>query len=288
MVIAKLQGGLGNQMFQYAAARGFAGDQEPVYLDHTALEKNSTDNSFFTARKYELGIFKNLKCQRAHAFPLNIIADKTFIFKLSRTIIPPRIIKDGTIPDDQFFHSKYNYLDGYFQSESYFKDKRALLLSEFSFPESDNIIDSLKSRILSTDNPVALHVRRGDYLKPDVAEFHGVLPLAYYQRAKKKIESVITSAHYFVFSDDIEWCKHHFSFLGHTVTFVATDTLRTWQDMYLMSLCRHHIIANSSYSWWSAWLNKTPEKIVIAPENWFANESYNNQTDIVPRDWVKL
>lgn len=288
MVIAKLQGGLGNQMFQYAAARGFAGDQESVYLDHTALEKNSTDTAFFTARKYELGIFKNLKSQRAPAFPLNMIAGKTFIFKLIRSITPTRIIKDDVISDNQFTHSKYSYLDGYFQSESYFKNKRALLLSEFSFPEPDKSSHSLKSRIQSTDNPVALHVRRGDYLKPDVGAFHGVLPLAYYQRAKKRIESVITTAHYFVFSDDIEWCKHHFSFLGNLVSFVETHAFSTWEDMYLMSLCRHHIIANSTYSWWSAWLNQTPEKIVIAPVNWFANDSSHNQTNIIPGDWVKL
>jgi hypothetical protein len=176
------------------------------------------------------------------------------------------------------------YLDGYFQSEDYFKSIREQLLSDFQFPGLNETARELENEIAASGTAVGVHVRRGDYLKPDILAYHGVLPLAYYQQAKREIESSVTNPHYFVFSDDPEWCRSNFSFLGSNAKIVSQAVDNAWTDMYLMSLCKHHIIANSSYSWWAAWLNKNPEKLVVAPKNWFASIAI----EIVPSKWKKI
>jgi hypothetical protein len=289
MILVKLQGGLGNQMFQYAAAKGLAAEKELVFLDYAALEKNNIDTPYFTARKYELGIFDNLQFGQSSPFLTNLCTSRSLLFKGLRKIVKTAVIKDTADGNPGFGKqptSTYYYLDGFFQSENYFKNIKSQLFAEFSFPALNGRSEMMKNNIISTNNAVGIHVRRGDYLKPAVAAFHGILPLSYYQQARDKIESFITNPHYFVFSDDPEWCKNNFSFLRNAVTFVALDSPDKWEDMYLMSLCKHNIIANSSYSWWAAWLNANVEKVTISPKNWFINT--NKVNHIVPQNWIQL
>ncbi len=137
-------------------------------------------------------------------------------------------------------------------------------------------------RSKADEKAVAVHVRRGDYLKPAINAFHGLLPIKYYENARVKLETTIDNPNYYIFSDDIEWCKLNFKFRNST--FISDKGTANWEDMCLMSLCKHNIIANSSYSWWSAWLNTNPDKIVIAPEQWFAKQT----SEIVPEKWLKI
>jgi hypothetical protein len=133
---------------------------------------------------------------------------------------------------------------------------------------------------------VSIHIRRGDYLKTKVLEYHGILPISYYKKAIKQLKNKYPDIHLFIFSDDIEWCKSEFSFLDGISTIIDNNIKgNTWEDMCLMTHCRHHIIANSSYSWWGAWLS-TKSGIKMAPKYWFnptiANYDIN---DFVPDSW---
>jgi hypothetical protein len=285
MLIVKLQGGLGNQMFQYAAARSICGNK-PVYFDLNFLSSNTTSTNTLTARHFELAIFNNIRLKTANRFMKPLIESRKVFYRYLKRILMPRAVFICQTENNEFINlqaitSPAIYLDGYFQNEDYFKPIREQLLHDFKFP-AGNI--EKKDAILEALNPVSIHVRRGDYLRPEVNAFHGTLPLSYYQQAKDKLEMQVSSPHYFVFSDDPEWCRLNFDFLGDKVTIVSEASANTWEDMYLMSLCSHNIIANSSYSWWGAWLNNNPNKVIIAPDNWFVSA----KTDIVPLNWIKI
>lgn len=287
MVIVKLQGGLGNQMFQYAAAKSITG-QSPVYFDTEFLNSQAEKTPVFTPRKLELSIFKPIKIRVPNKFILRAIKGDTITGRLlkkialNNTALVYQSEKNEWIQLDNLTSSTV-YLDGYFQNENYFKTIRQQLLHDFQFPALIGYSKEIEGSIMAATNSVSVHVRRGDYLKPEVNAYHGVLPVAYYQQAKSKIETQITSPNYFVFSDDPEWCKTNICF-SDNMTIVSSPLSNSWEDMYLMSLCNNHILANSSYSWWGAWLNNNPTKMVIAPKQWFASTI----ADIVPENWIKI
>ncbi|WP_316832730.1 alpha-1,2-fucosyltransferase [Pedobacter aquatilis] len=275
MVIVKLQGGLGNQMFQYATAKAIG--SKSLYFDVDFLNANRVSDENFTKRELELFIFENINLKITRRF-LKYLIRKKLIF-LSKSIYQSE--------KNEFINLKSNksfslYLDGYFQNEVYFADIREQLLHDFRFPELSESNKIIADKIKADNNAVAVHIRRGDYLKPAISAYHGILPLNYYEQAKSEIENKVNHPTYYVFSDDIEWCKANLSLIP--ATFVSNANSKNWEDMYLMHLCRHNIIANSSYSWWSAWLNRNPDKIVIAPKKWFVH----NSTEIVPLGWIKL
>jgi hypothetical protein len=134
-------------------------------------------------------------------------------------------------------------------------------------------------------NAVSLHVRRGDYVSnPDSSRVHGLCGADYHQAAVRRIAEVVPQPHLFVFSDDPQWAAGNLH-LDHPATIVTgNDTRRDYEDLHLMSLCKHHIVANSSFSWWGAWLDTNPDKIVIAPERWFAHEQHDTR-DLLPPTW---
>jgi len=282
MIIVKLQGGLGNQMFQYAVAKCVAGKSN-IYLDTDFLNSN-INASDFTKRELELPVFKNIKIRIASNINKNLIKKK---YPLKRILYPSKYIyqseKNEFIDLSQI--RSYNlYLDGYFQNENYFKDLRNKVLYDFTFPELSDNNKIIAKNISETKNAISIHIRRGDYLKPSNFAFHGLLPTSYYKKAIQEIETKIVNPHYYIFSDDVNWCKSNLMFLKTNFTIVSDQKAKSWEDMHLMSLCRHNIIANSSYSWWSAWLNTNLHKIVIAPSNWFVN----NKTEILPSQWIKI
>jgi hypothetical protein len=136
-------------------------------------------------------------------------------------------------------------------------------------------------------NAVSLHVRRGDYVKnPKTTATHGLCSLDYYHTAIRYIYETVEQPYFFIFSDDMAWVKEHLKIDAPCQYVDHNQGKESFNDMHLMSLCKHHIIANSSFSWWGAWLNSSPEKIVIAPNKWFANQ--NNIKDLLPNDWVTL
>lgn len=293
MVITKLSGGLGNQMFQYAIGRA-------VQLKHnTALKADLTwfnETETKSHEKPQLNIFPNINLKTADRNELFVFKRKTVFgskhfFNIIRCIkkysklLEPSFEFDPTILLNT---SKNCYLSGYWQSEKYFLHIRDTLLYDFSFPKNNSnqnkkIIDQIRVR-----NSISVHIRRGDYISdPTNSKNHGFIGVKYYQKALdflvKKIEDPIIV----IFSDDINWVMNNLV-VNTPKIFVDWNTGdNSIFDMYLMSLCKHNIIANSSFSWWAAWLNQNPQKIVIAPGRWF-NERDWNISDLIPETWIKI
>jgi glycosyltransferase involved in cell wall biosynthesis len=173
---------------------------------------------------------------------------------------------------------KNTKLHGYFQSYKYFKDYRKELLENFSIPELQKKVIQKYGNL---SDETSMHVRRGDYC--NLQDYHSLLKLEYY---KKAISVIGENEKYVVFSDDLEWCKKNITFVKN-IKFFSCE--RDWEEMLLMSTCKNNIIANSTFSWWSAWLNCNKDKIIIAPNNWFG-ESYSNKKteDLIPNEWKRI
>jgi hypothetical protein len=167
-----------------------------------------------------------------------------------------------------------NYFEGYFQSEKYFADCTEEIRKEFQFKEKLQAPDG---------NAVAIHIRRGDYVK--FSNIHLVCTPAYYEKAIAYIQSRVEIPVFYVFSEDLEWVRQNISIPSNSVFVDYNPVLPSSRDMQLMSLCKHQIISNSSYSWWAAWLNRNSGKIVIAPDRWFAD---GGETDIYLDNFVKI
>ncbi len=285
MIIIKLMGGLGNQMFQYASAYAIAKRNRTSLAIDTSWYTDS--NSTVWTMSYELDCF-NLSSK--------LISPDRFMLvdavkrRPSRPLSKKKVVayvEDGLPFDPSVLKAGSDLrLDGYWQSEKYFKDFRADILKEFSFksaPEKDNA--KLAQSIKET-TAVSLHVRRGDYANhAKTNSVHGLMTLEYYRRAIDVISKRVKNPHFFVFSDEPEWCKENLP-IKQPHTFVSGNKKGCY-DMQLMTQCKHHILANSSFSWWGAWLNPSTEKIVIAPKKWFNDESLNS-SDLVPEAWERV
>lgn len=288
MVIANILGGLGNQMFQFAAARALALDR-------------GTDLRLDTSGFADYRLHQGFQLGEAFAGDFHVAtgSDIRAILGWQRTRIAQRILarpamarlrKDSLViePHFQYWEGIHGaparcYLKGYWQSERYFLRHARRLRADFSFrsPLSErNAV--LADRIRQCD-AVSLHVRRGDYVLNHVtAATHGLCSLDYYQAAVRHIVQHIGNPVFFVFSDDMPWVKQHLVLPGPVEH--VDHNQRAYDDMHLMSLCKHHVIANSSFSWWGAWLNPGPDKIVVAPRQWFAVERATE--DLLPATWV--
>ena len=287
MTITKLQGGLGNQMFQYAMAFSCS---ERVYIDFSFLQKNNKTNDTFTKRDFELSLFPNLKYKEFTEFYRNILFSNQRRYYYFRKLfsIKPNVVKQKENELVEFKKNKFLYLDGYFQSEKYFIKNRKELLHIFEFPALDQENQALKEQILQHPNSVSLHIRRGDYLKDEIKKYHGTLEQEYYDKAIETIKEKYSNAHFFVFCDDENFAIEQYSGLEN-FTIVKGNSENAWKDMALMSYCKHHIIANSSFSWWGAWLSTYKDSINIAPKKWFNPELANfNIDDFVPSHWIKI
>ncbi len=294
MIVVKLIGGLGNQLFQYAAGTALANyHKTELYLDLSYL--NADTNGAYTKRKFELDKF-NIQSKIADAGILrnfNFNENKVSV-KLKKLL--PGLFSKMIFNEHQFnFHSNFlkfpatTYLNGYWQSEKYFNSFRGKLLSEIMLrsPFSEGAVAIAKN--IQCANSVSLHVRRGDFVSLKSANhFHGHLELDYYKLAFEKISSKIKNPTFFVFSDDMDWCKANFDFIS-SKEFIDGESngITTHEELILMSYCKHNIIANSSFSWWGAWLNQNANKVVIAPQNWFADKKINTN-DLIPSSWIKI
>lgn len=298
MIILRLRGGLGNQLFQYAAARALA--------DHhrTELKLDLYYYKKHPYRKFELDRF---------AIPLTIATRgevhkftgsnliRRYINKRENYFGCPRVFAQPhyhyypdwlNLPDDL-------YLSGYFQSEKYFNtisDK----IRQWYVPSTT--LDERNAALLEemkTKESVSLHVRRGDYTAATFNSFFGTLPDDYYRRAVMHINEQLKNPSFYIFSDDIEWCRKNLN-IGDDAVFVGYNRgADSFKDILMMAGCKHNIIANSSFSWWGAWLNNNRDKVVIAPGKWF-NQSYYmgkgnvyptryyNTNDLIPSGWLRL
>jgi hypothetical protein len=285
----RLHGGLGNQLFQYATARSLTQPNDYVYTDHNFFKRTQRTEEFI-ARQYELGIFKNLKARKASDTITKLcVADTVFYRMLRQFSKPAHIIQkeNELVSFAGIKKSKCIYLDGYFQSEKYFKHIRNQLLNELQFPPLDERNTAIANKIKAIENAVSIHVRRDDYLIPRVAKVLGILPLSYYYNALNILKLQYKDLSLFFFSDDMQWAKENFNYEGLTTEFIDFNSKPedSWKDMALMSFCKHHILANSSFSWWGAWLSGNEGK-TFAPYNWFNTENISfNIHDVVPRHW---
>lgn len=292
MVIVKLMGGLGNQLFQYAAARSLA------HRHNTALKLDISCFDIRQAgdvqRKFELDNFC-ITAEKASKWELTTrsgigatVLRKTLAGALQRFYGYEGYCENGFRFDDRMHSLPDNvYLQGYMQSERYFVDITGLIRREFTVktPLTGN---NLKfSEEIAGNDSVAVHVRRGDYVTSDhVKAVHGVCGLEYYLGAVEKLLHHVENPHFFVFSDDPEWAAGNLKF-HHPTRYVCHNGGVAHEDLRLMSLCRHHIIANSSFSWWGAWLSANPGKVVIAPLKWFNDKSFDT-SDLIPESWIRI
>jgi hypothetical protein len=291
MIIAQLIGGLGNQMFQYAAARRLA------ILKQTDLKFDISCFKYYEDREYDLDCFNIIEdfASRQEVYRLKGPDGKISrkIFKIITKIKPYNMrsyIGERQFNfDPEIFKAPEDvYLEGYWQSEKYFKEIEDIIRNEFRvkyIPDDDNKRTADK---ISVCDSVALHIRRGDYVTDKtVYKVHGTCSLEYYDAAVDMIKKNIDKPRFFIFSDDPEWAKNSLK-LDNAVTFMDRNLgRRDYEDLRLMTLCKHFIIANSSFSWWGAWLCENPGKIVIAPKRWFNDPSINTD-DLIPEGWHRL
>lgn len=290
-VITRLNGGLGNQLFQYAAGRALAERLDaPLKIDLSEFET-------YPLRRFELNKF-NISAEiatpdEARCFIINPSRLQRYISRLAITwgLGSGKIaLRETKFNYDALFEKVHHpiYLNGYWQSEKYFKSAESILRSELCLADA---LDPSSEKILAEiqqSSAISLHIRRGDYVtNPSAAAVHGVCPLDYYYSAIRHITAHVPNPCFFVFSDDPQWAKDNLK-ISYPVQFVeANGPDRGVEDMWLMKSCDHHIIANSSFSWWAAWLNDSSDKIVIAPRIWFLDKNINDK-DLIPERWVKI
>ncbi len=278
MIEINLKGGLGNQMFEYSAARNLSIKYKTDLVLNTEYFSNIPKGD--VVRKYQLDIFnidKDAKIKDKISPALKLT--QKIIFKLLGEKIPYKI---------SLLLLKFRlsiHLDGYFQSEKYFKDIRNILLKEFTLTKNlGNEAKKIKD-VLEKSEGVAINIRRGDYLRPDYMKLYGSPAKEYYNQAISYMKNKIENPTFCIFSDDPEWTRKEFKIDG--AIFAGNDILKDYEQMYLMSICKHNIIANSSFAWWGAWLNKNQNKIVIAPKQWTVAKN-SDELDILPKEWIKI
>ena len=280
MKVVKVIGGLGNQMFQYAfyLQQKLYPENIPTLLDIKAFQKYKLHNG------YEIeNIFKNADNNYATDKDLKKLFGIYYYFgKLSNK--SSKYIKQKNFGyDNKYLEMTSGYFNGYWQSEKFFKNIENDLRSHFGFSDIDNKNRELYQQI-KDKNTISIHVRRGDYINHPV--HGGICDLDYYNKAINYCLNNINECHFVMFSNDIEWCKANLNI--DNVSYVDwNNNNSSYRDMQLMSLCKNNIIANSSFSWWGAWLNENPNKTVIAPNKWFNDDSIN-QKDICPSKWLRI
>lgn len=253
-----LQGGLANNLFQINAAYAYSRkyNKELILLNQKKGIVHGSLNS------YKDNILKNISLIDSYNFSsFKSVREPSFAFN-----------ELPSVPSDII-------LDGYFQSEKYFKEYRSEILDMLISEEHVSELKKKYTNILNNNITCSIHVRRGDYLKyPDI---HPVQNFNYYMKAIKMMPKETV---FLIFSDDIAWCKLNFPNIPEKFIFI--DEQKDYEDLYLMSLCNHNIIANSSFSWWGAWLNKNINKKVIAPFFWFGTSATYDTKDLYCENWI--
>lgn len=264
MDIVKFQGGLGNQLFQYGLYRKLLILGKCVKADTRCYQENKMESN----RELELLLFQGVKLNIANK--AQVLVKKNFVTKRKgfreRNIFFVQENMAGEY-DPTMLARKCSYLEGYWQTEKYFKDIRNILLSELVFPEIQYGEQAIYESDISSSESVSIHIRRGDYLN-HLDKYGNICTEEYYIKAIKCIQKNIKNPRFFVFSDDMKWSKHALGSYKQIQFVEHNSDVKSIYDMKLMSLCKHNIIANSSFSWWASWLNNNPNKIIIAPERW--------------------
>lgn len=287
-----IYGGLGNQMFQYAlcAALNQKGVKSRILFSHYLYS--------FHHNGFNLGNAFRIKLDLPSTILNMILTYGGFIYKnrisgffLKRMVVSYRERKNKYLEKEEFefdpevFNQQGKTLVGIWQAEAYFTDIKELIVREFEFRKpADKINRELIKKIVNS-NSVSIHIRRGDYLNDRWKNILGVIRgTVYYDNAVNFIIGKVENPQYFVFSDDIKWAKENLK-LDNCIYVNHNKGRNSYIDMFLMSICKHNIIANSTFSWWGAWLNKNPEKIVTIPEKWIIGK---NCKQMYPAQWVRI
>lgn len=273
MIISQLQGGMGNQMFQYAAGRSLAYKLNSNFLIDLSWYRNIKEGE--TVRTYSLD-----------CFAANIVTAQPWQLFLNQKLFGKRYVEKALTFDPELLNQKGSiYLTGYWQCEKYFKRIKDVVLSDFAFVAKPSLDTNEFLEKISSTNAISVHLRRGDYASSTKTQkFHGLLGEEYYVEAAKQIKRFVKNPIFYIFSDEPKWVKRNFLIDKRQVVIDGHDRAE-WEDMFLMSKCRHHIIANSTYSWWGAWLSPNKTKKVITPKQWFNS---GVKTDIIPDNWIRI
>lgn len=276
--IVRIMCGLGNQMFQYAFGQVLGNDTKYDLSWFRKPKKKGT-----TQRTYELDMW-NCHPQICSSDELQFYKKKNILLSLLGIKQKKNVIYEE--PSNQYnknlICSKQGYFEGYFQVAAYYDKIRPQLLKEFTpsqelTSEYSKILEQIKSV-----TAVSIHIRRGDYV--NLQHKHPLCNKEYYQKAIEYICSKVKKPTFFIFSDDPKWVEENFEIKQKHII-VDVENTSGFSEIWCMKHCKHNIIANSSFSWWGAWLNENKSKIVIAPKQWFSTGS---QTDIIPKNWIKL
>ena len=277
MRLIKVTGGLGNQMF--------------IYAFYMQMKKHFSDTRLDLSDMVHYRVHHGYEMHRVFNLPktevcINQLLKKTLEFLFFKTILERK--QNGSMVA---YNKKYGwpfvYFKGFYQSERYFSEISDEIRSTFTFNLNIANTQSLAmmEKIDADENAISLHIRRGDYLAPEHYNSIGcICQLPYYQNAICTMNKKLAQPSYYVFSDDIAWVKANIKL--PQATYIDWNKGKdSWQDMMLMSHCRHHIICNSTFSWWGAWLNPRKDKMVFCPEKWF---SHSETPYIYPKTWIKI
>ena len=269
MIVTKLIGGLGNQLFQYACGFNLA-------------RQHATEFKIYVEE------FKNYKL---HNFSL----DK---FNISSKLATPDDLKELEFIKEKTLNYDPNlvtlgsslFIDGYWGSEKYFLNSRDLLLNEFSVLNQLKGENHFFSELIKNSNSVSLHIRRGDYIiNSNADQILQTCSMDYYECAILYFKEQKNDFTFFIFTDDKNWVRDNFKIKEFKYFFVEhNDSEHNYEDLRLMSMCKHNIIANSTFSWWGAWLNKNSNKIIVAPQQWYTHKLQTLVVDLVPKNWIRL
>ena len=316
MIIVRITMGLGNQMFQYAAALALSLEKK------TALKVDVSSYEGYKLRKYELEEYFNIKTPNATAEEIVSFRFDNPVKKVWNKLVPSKKIKMLGLPyeeaglprtalalydtissphkrktyqechyhfDQNFFNAnKEVYLQGYWMSWKYFHKYDQQVREAFTIEK--DLVNHLSNFVneIQSSNSVSIHIRRTDYkTDPLMKKLKGEIPVAYYQKAVTRICDQYKDVKLYFFSDDIEWVKQNLSFTELPVHYIdKTITSSAIEDFYLMAQCKHNIISNSTFSWWAAFLNANENNMVIAPKKWYSDASHYNYKDVYPQDWI--
>lgn len=298
MVTVVLRGGLGNQMFQYAAGLSLAlKNNTELVLDTTYLNDRFPRREI-TFRTYDLDIFRveprfTLLSKISSALPIPglWLALDLGLMKIKNMFGVKKIVNEkvGLEFDPEILKAGNDVvLWGFWQTGKYFDDIAEKIKEQFRFKHVLEGKAAEFAEMIKKDNSVALHVRRGDYVQfSKVKSSMGDTNLNYYRDAMAYMGKYVENPHFFLFSDDMEWCKENMK-APFPITYMEHDVDGPKFSYYLelMTLCKHIVIANSTFSWWAAWLNQNPKKIVVAPKRWQADVRIREE--IIPEGWIRI
>ena len=293
MIIVVIKGGLGNQLFEYAAGRALSLRQQKADNSEPLLKLDTSNysltNNIYPLRHYGLCHF-NIIENIATLDEISTLKYPRGILSLCYKTIRTKLGFFNVVFIPRMLHKKGNiYLEGYWQTEKYFEDFKEQIQRELTLVKPiSSRAKYFKDQIKRKSPSISLHIRRGDYADSRNTNRHfGTCSESYYSEALKFIASKIAgTVNVFVFSDDIEWVKRNI-FSSYSLIHVSSPEIPDHEELILMSLCDHNVISNSTFGWWGAWLNKNTQKLIVAPKRWTKKKNFIFR-DIIPPSWTRL